>query len=94
MKIYETLKKNNVSFDHIDLLSIKPLDIKAIFRSVKKTGKLLILDNSSHSFCSVSSEIVSQLTAINPKVFKTIDSKSSRDSFSLKFLFNKRVLSI
>ena len=70
LKIYETLKKNNVSFDHIDLLSIKPLDIKAIFRSVKKTGKLLILDNSSHSFCSVSSEIVSQLTAINPKVFK------------------------
>jgi len=70
LKIYETLKKNNVSFDHIDLLSIKPLDIKSIFRSVKKTGKLLILDNSSHSFCSVSSEIVSQLTAINPKVFK------------------------
>ena len=70
LKIYETLKKNNVSFDHIDLLSIKPLDIKAIFRSVKKTGKLLILDNSSHSFCSVSSEIGSQLTAINPKVFK------------------------
>ena len=70
LKIYETLKKNNVSFDHIDLLSIKPLDIKAIFRSVKKTGKLLILDNSSHSFCSVSSEIVSQLTAINPEVFK------------------------
>ena len=70
LKIYKTLKKNNVSFDHIDLLSIKPLDIKSIFRSVKKTGKLLILDNSSHSFCSVSSEIVSQLTAINPKVFK------------------------
>ena len=70
LKIYETLKKNNVSFDHIDLLSIKPLDIKAIFKSVKKTGKLLILDNSSHSFCSVSSEIVSQLTVINPKVFK------------------------
>ena len=70
LKIYKTLKKNNVSFDHIDLLSIKPLDIKSIFRSVKKTGKLLILDNSSHSFCSVSSEIVSQLTAINPKVFR------------------------
>ena len=70
LKIYETLKKNNVSFDHIDLLSIKPLDMKAIYRSVKKTGKLLVLDNSSHSFCSVSSEIVSQLTIINPKVFK------------------------
>tara|TARA_B100000161_G_scaffold260046_1_gene226648 strand:+ start:1403 stop:2458 length:1056 start_codon:yes stop_codon:yes gene_type:complete len=70
LKIYETLKKNNVSFDHIDLLSIKPLDMMAIYRSVKKTGKLLVLDNSSHSFCSVSSEIVSQLTIINPKVFK------------------------
>ena len=69
LKIYETLKKNNVSFDHIDLLSIKPLDMMAIYRSVKKTGKLLVLDNSSHSFCAVSSEIVSQLTIINPKVF-------------------------
>ena len=36
LKIYETLKKNNVSFDHIDLLSIKPLDMMAIYRSVKK----------------------------------------------------------
>lgn len=70
LKVYETLKKNKVSFEHIDLLSIKPLDIKSIYKSVKKTGKLLILDNSSHSFCSVSSEIISQLATINPKVFK------------------------
>ena len=70
LKIYETLNKNNIRFEHIDLLSIKPLDIKSIYRSVKKTGKLLILDNSSHSFCSVSSEIVSQLAQINSKIFK------------------------
>lgn len=71
LKIYETLKKNKISFEHIDLLSIKPLDIKKIYKSVKKTGNLIILDNTSHSFCSVSSEILSQLTIIDPKIFKS-----------------------
>ena len=70
LKIYETLNKNNIRFEHIDLLSIKPLDIKSIYRSVKKIKKLLILDNSSHSFCSVSSEIVSQLAQINSKFLR------------------------
>lgn len=70
MKLYDTLYKNKVSFDHIDLLSIKPLDINSIYKSVKKTGRLIILDNSSHSFCSVSSEIVSQLTQLDSKIFK------------------------
>lgn len=70
LKVYETLKKNKIFFEHIDLLSIKPLDIKTIYKSVKKTGNLIILDNTSHSFCSVSSEILSQLTVIDPKIFK------------------------
>ena len=34
-KCYTELKSNNISFDHIDLLSIKPLDINTIFQSVK-----------------------------------------------------------
>ena len=71
IKIYETLRLNKISFDHIDLLSIKPLDIKTIYKSVRKTGKLLILDNSSHGFCSVSSEIVSQLICMDEKIFKS-----------------------
>ncbi len=69
-KCYTELKSNNISFDHIDLLSIKPLDINAIFKSVKKTGKILILDNSSHKICSVASEIISSLIHLNHKILK------------------------
>jgi pyruvate/2-oxoglutarate/acetoin dehydrogenase E1 component len=51
IKIYETLKKNGFSIDHFDVNIIRPLQVKNIFNSLKKTGKLLILDNSSHKFC-------------------------------------------
>ena len=71
LKLYKTLKSNNIKFDHIDLMSVKPLDINSIFNSVKKTGRLMILDNSCHQFCSVSSEIVSQLVLKRKNIFKT-----------------------
>ena len=70
-KCYNEIKSYNIDFDHIDLLSIKPLDIQKIYRSVKKTGKLIIFDNSSHKICSIASEIVSSLININYKIFKT-----------------------
>lgn len=70
LKIYEILKKNKINFEHIDLISLKPIDIKLIEKSLRKTGKLLILDNSSTSFCSIGSEIISQLTRINKNIFK------------------------
>ena len=53
--------KNKISFDLIDLKSIKPLNISIIRNSLKKTKKLLILDSISHPICSVGSEILSQL---------------------------------
>ncbi len=70
-KCYKELKSNGISFDHIDLLSIKPLDINVIYKSVKKTGKILILDNSSHKICSIASEIISLLINLNHKIFKS-----------------------
>ena len=70
LKIYKILNLNKINFDHIDLISLKPLDIKLIKKSVNKTGKLLILDNSSTSFCSIGSEIISQLSQLNKNIFK------------------------
>lgn len=55
------LNKNNIFFDHIDLRTIKPLDMKIIKRSLKKTKKLLVLDTISHPVCSIGSEIISQI---------------------------------
>ena len=57
----DILNKNNIFFDLIDLKSIKPLDLKLLERSVKRTKKLLILDSISHPVCSVGSEILSQI---------------------------------
>ena len=55
------LKKFNINCDLIDLRSIKPLDWNSIKRSVKKTGRLLVID-SGFSFGSVASEIISTIT--------------------------------
>ncbi len=55
----ETLDKNNdISADLIDLRSLQPLDTEAIFNSVKKTGKVIILQEDS-LFGSLSGEISS-----------------------------------
>ena len=62
-KIYKDLKENKISIDHLDINIIKPLMIDKIYKSVKKTGKLLILDNSSHKVCSIGSEIISELVS-------------------------------
>lgn len=53
----DTLDKNpEVSADLIDLRSLQPLDTEAIYASVKKTGKAIILQEDS-LFGSISSDI-------------------------------------
>lgn len=59
-KVAKILKKFNIEVELIDLRTIKPLDIKTILKSVKKTNKLLVVDNA-WSFCGLSSEIISQV---------------------------------
>ncbi len=58
------LRKNGVSVDLIDLRSIKPIDMKAISESLKKTGKILVLD-TGFTTCSVSSDIISRVLINN-----------------------------
>ena len=69
-KIYRTLKDNKISFDHLDLSCIKPIDYKSILNSVKKTGRLLILDNMSFPNCSIGKDIISTLVEKNITIFK------------------------
>lgn len=54
--VTESLKNEGISVDLIDLRSIKPLDIDLIINSVKKTGRLVIVDGSWKTN-SISSEI-------------------------------------
>jgi len=73
IKILNFLKKK-ISVDLLDLRSIKPLDIKSIKNSVKKTGKVLVLD-TGFKFNSISSEII---TLINENCFNYLKKAPAR----------------
>ena len=55
------LRDQGISCDLIDLRTIKPLDWEMISSSVKKTGRLLVLD-TGFEFCSVAGEIIAKVS--------------------------------
>jgi len=61
IKTIEILKKYKIYPELIDLRSIRPLDKKTILNSVKKTKRLLVVDNGWMNF-GVSSEIISTVS--------------------------------
>jgi len=52
----EILKKEGIRLEVIDLRSVKPLDEEMIIESVKKTGRLLVVD-STWKTCGLAAEI-------------------------------------
>ena len=56
----ELLEKENISVELIDLRTIRPLDINTILESVKKTNRLVILEES-WQFGNISTEITYQI---------------------------------
>lgn len=60
LKAAEELEKEGVSTEVIDLMTIRPLDIETIIASVKKTNRLIIIDES-WPFTSIASEITFQV---------------------------------
>lgn len=52
----EILEKEHISAEVIDPRTLVPLDKEAVLKSIAKTGRLVIVDNS-HRTCSVASEI-------------------------------------
>ena len=62
MNLKKLINKSGINFDHVDLLSIKPIDYKSIKKSLLKTKNLLILDSISNPICSVGSEIISLIS--------------------------------
>ena len=59
-KAADALEKEGISCEIIDLRTIRPLDIEAIFTSVKKTNRLVILEES-WPFGNISTEITYQV---------------------------------
>ena len=68
LKLKKIIKLSKISAEIIDLRTLRPLDKKTILRSVKKTKKLLIVDNGWKSF-GISSEIMS---IVSENIFKNL----------------------
>lgn len=60
-KAAEILKKEGIDVEIIDPRTLKPLDEKLIFKSVKKTGRLVIAD-LDWPICSLGAEISARVT--------------------------------
>ena len=73
-KALKKLAEEGISADLIDLRTIIPLDTDAIIESVKKTGKLLIVDEGHTSF-GISGEISLR---IMPEVFYDLEAPVER----------------
>jgi acetoin:2,6-dichlorophenolindophenol oxidoreductase subunit beta len=58
----EELAQENISVEVIDPRTLMPLDRDAFIRSVKKTGRLVVVDEACQT-CSAASEIVASVTS-------------------------------
>jgi len=76
LKAAEELEKEGVSVEVVDPRTIRPLDIDTIINSVKKTNRVVIVEES-HAFCGVGSEISAQ---IMERAFDYLDAPVKRVS--------------
>ena len=73
-KAAEILEKEDISVEILDMRTVRPMDFEAIFKSVKKTNRLVILEEA-WPFASVSSEITFQ---VQENVFDHLDAPIRR----------------
>jgi pyruvate dehydrogenase E1 component beta subunit len=76
LKAADALQEQGVSCEVIDPRTIRPLDIKTIIDSVKKTNRVVIVEES-HPFCGVGGEIS---TRIMEHAFDYLDAPVKRIS--------------
>ena len=62
----KVLKRIGINVEVIDLRTLRPLDSKTILKSVKKTKKLLVIDNGWPQY-GISSEVISVVSEIFSK---------------------------
>lgn len=73
-KAADELEKEGISVEIIDLRTIRPMDHQAIFNSIKKTNRLVVLEES-WPFGSIASEITYQ---VQENVFDYLDAPIKR----------------
>ena len=62
MKAAAELEKSGISVEVVDPRTVVPLDVETILASVKKTGRLLVVDEPPAS-CGFAAEIAAQVAA-------------------------------
>ena len=76
MNAVEELERQDISIDLIDLRTLRPLDTEMIFSSVKKTGRVLIVEDC-WKFAGIASEIIAE---VNENCFDYLDCEPKRIS--------------
>lgn len=74
IKAADILQEQGISAEVIDLRTVRPLDFDTVFNSVKKTNRLVILEEA-WPFASISSEIAFQ---VQEKIFDYLDAPIQR----------------
>lgn len=69
LDVAEALEGEGISVEVLDLRSLVPLDRDAIVESVRKTGRLVVVDEDYLSF-GMSGEVVATVTETDPEIFK------------------------
>ena len=70
LKINKFLKENKKNIEIIDIKCLQPLYLNEIIKSVKKTKKLIVVDNG-HTKFGFGSEIISQIIEKYPNIFNS-----------------------
>jgi pyruvate dehydrogenase E1 component beta subunit len=77
LEVAQTLEeKHNVSVEVLDLRSIRPLDVEAIVKTVKKTNRVLLVEENK-PFCGVDAQIA---FIIQDQAFDYLDAPIKRVS--------------
>jgi acetoin:2,6-dichlorophenolindophenol oxidoreductase subunit beta len=76
LKAAEELAKDGISLEVIDPRTLVPLDKEAIFNSVRKTGRLVVVDEACQT-CGAAAEIISLVTA-DKTAFRSLKSAPAR----------------
>ena len=70
----DKLAEDDIHIDVLDMRTIRPLDIDSVIESVKKTNRLLVVDQS-WPFAGIASEVITQIIE---KAFDHLDHQPVR----------------
>jgi len=84
----ETLTKAGASLDVIDLRSISPWDEEAVLRSVRRTGKLLVVHEDNHT-AGFGAEVMA--TVMEKAGVPVLAKRITRDDIHVPFHFERQI---